>query len=196
MTCKQFIEIYDHPGSVVLLEGKRIVAESDKYKLVALGKLLAENTHHIVFRSGNASGSDLYFSQGVAQVDNKRLEVITPYSKHRVAYNLAGKTISLDKLDLSKEQNILEATRLNPKHGKFVDAYVEGVKNKLTVKVAYILRDTVKALGTITIAPTTAALFYDDLQKPRQGGTGHTMNICDKFSIPLFDQTIWFDWVE
>ncbi len=196
MTCEQFIEMYDHPGSIILLEGKRIVADSDKDKLVSIGKLLAENSKHIIFRSGNASGSDLYFSEGVAKVDSQRLEVITPYEKHRVAHNIAGKTISLDKLDLSKEQKILDATRLNPKHGKFVDSYLAGVKNRFTVKVAYILRDTIKALGTTNIAPITAALFYDDLQKPLQGGTGHTMNVCKTYSIPLFNQTVWFDWVK
>ncbi|MCC5917951.1 MAG: hypothetical protein JJU02_11565, partial [Cryomorphaceae bacterium] len=83
MTLAECIERIDHPGSIVLLEGKRKVAAGDQVRLVELGKLLAAQTQHVVFRSGNAAGSDQFFSEGVAAVDKTRLEVITPYAGHR-----------------------------------------------------------------------------------------------------------------
>jgi len=51
-----------------------------------------------------------------------------------------------------------------------------------------ILRDTIKAIGTDKIRPTTFGIFYDDLEKPKTGGTGHTMIICEQNNIPIIDQ--------
>jgi len=51
-----------------------------------------------------------------------------------------------------------------------------------------ILRDTIKAIGTDKIRPTTFGIFYDDLEKPKTGGTGHIMIICEKHNIPITDQ--------
>lgn len=58
MTLKEFIEQFDKEDSIVLLEGKRIVLDSDIDLLIQLGKTLATKTEHITFRSGNADGSD------------------------------------------------------------------------------------------------------------------------------------------
>lgn len=58
MTLQDFIEKYDFQGSIVLLEGKRDVRPDDEEKLRNIGKILASRTNHIVFRSGNADGSD------------------------------------------------------------------------------------------------------------------------------------------
>jgi hypothetical protein len=58
------------------------------------------------------------------------------------------------------------------------------------------LRDTIKAIGTVEIKPATFSIFYDDLEKPRTGGTGHTMNVCTQNNIPVIDQTVWFKWLE
>jgi len=62
MTLKEFITQYDKEGSVVLMEGKRIVLEAEQEKLTKLGELLAKRTKLMKFRSGNAAGSDHYFS--------------------------------------------------------------------------------------------------------------------------------------
>jgi hypothetical protein len=83
MTLKEFIDQYDNENSIVLLEGKRKVLEEDKEKLIELGELLASKTSKMIFRSGNAEGSDQFFSDGVTSIDQKRLQVITPYSGHR-----------------------------------------------------------------------------------------------------------------
>jgi hypothetical protein len=75
MTFAEFKSKFDYPGSVVLLEGKRDVLDENKTNLVNLGLKLASETDHILFRSGNASGSDELFSQGVSEINPKRLEI-------------------------------------------------------------------------------------------------------------------------
>ena len=124
MTLKEFIKEFDKAGSVVLLEGKRTVSESDKDKLVKLGKLLAESTRHMLFRSGNAKGADLLFSKGVISVNKTRLQVITPYIGHREELNQSHETISLDTIDLAAEPELIYQTRQNKKIGNLVDQYV------------------------------------------------------------------------
>jgi hypothetical protein len=190
-----FIERFDFQGSIILLEGKRIVAEADKLKLVALGKLLAANTSHITFRSGNASGADEYFSEGVVSIVKSRLQVITPYEGHRKKQNLAGYTLNLDQIPMVAESELVYAAKHNPSTAGLVDDFVAGKKNKNTIKAAYILRDTAKVLGCGAWGPATAGVFYDDLSNPESGGTGHTIALCRHYGIPVFNQQVWFEWL-
>lgn len=196
MTLNEFIEQFDHDDAIVLLEGKRNVLDEDKEKLKALGKLLASNTTKMKFRSGNADGSDQFFSDGVAEVDHKRLQVITPYDGHRKKTNHAYETISLDDLNIAEEEEVVYQSKGNKKMEKLIDQFVSGDKNRFSIKAAYILRDTIKAIGTDKIKPTTFGIFYDDLEKPKTGGTGHTMIICEQNNIPIIDQRIWFNWLK
>lgn len=196
MKLKEFIERFDIENSIVLLEGKRVVLDSDKANLTALGKLLASRTSKILFRSGNAEGADQLFSEGVSSVDNKRLQVITPYSGHRQKTNQAYETISLNEIDIAAEPEVLYESKSNKKMERLIDQYVAGDTNRYSIKAAYILRDTIKAIGTVEIKPATFSIFYDDLEKPRTGGTGHTMNVCTQNNIPVIDQTVWFKWLE
>src|SRR5690606_41933732 len=169
MTLKEFINQFDNKGSIVLLEGKRNVLEADKAKLTALGKLLAAKTVHITFRSGNADGSDQLFSEGVAAVDNKRLQVITPYSGHRQKTNQAYETVSLDDINIAAEPEVVYQSKSNKKTETLIDRFVAGEDRKYTIKAAYIIRDTIKAIGTDEIKPATFGVFYDDLEKPKIG---------------------------
>lgn len=196
MNLRLFIEQFDVVNSIVLLEGKRLVLEDDKSRLMELGKLLAQSTQNIIFRSGNAPGADLYFSEGVAAVDSKRLQVITPYHGHRKKYNVAGYTMALDQQSLMAESELIYASKNNPSNAKLVDDFVAGERNKNTIKAAYLIRDSAKVLGCGDWGPATAGLFYDDLANPLKGGTGHTMLLCKKNQIPVFDQKIWFDWLK
>lgn len=193
-TLKNFLKNYDLPGSVLLLEGKRIVPEQDIPKLIKLGKILAEQSEHILFRSGNAPGADFYFSQGVTEIDNSLLHVITPYAGHRQKENKAYSTISLDDINLANEPEVVYQTT-NKKNKILVDQYVSGKRDKFSIKAAYLLRDTIKVLGTETIPPASFAIFYDDLENPETGGTGHTMEVCRKNSINFINQSIWFNWL-
>ncbi len=195
MNLRLFIEQFDVADSIVLLEGKRLVSDADKPRLVELGKLLAQSTQNIIFRSGNAPGADQYFSEGVAFVDSERLQVITPYEGHRKKHNVAGYTMALDQQSLLAESELVYAAKNNPSTAKLVDDFVAGERNKNTIKAAYIIRDTAKVLGCGDWGPATAGLFYDDLANPLKGGTGHTMLLCRKFQIPVFDQKIWFEWI-
>lgn len=183
------------PGSVVLLEGKREVHNADIEKLIELGRLLASKSNNMIFRSGNAPGADQYFSEGVASVDSYRLQVITPYEGHRKKHNVAGYTMALDQLSLVAESALVYAAKHNSSTAKLVDDFVAGEKNKNTIKAAYILRDTAKVIGCGDWGPANAGLFYDDLRNSLQGGTGHTIQLCKKFQIPVFDQSCWFDWL-
>lgn len=196
MTLKDFLEKYDKAGSIVLLEGKRKVPESDAEKLTRLGRLLAEKSSHIIFRSGNAEGSDHLFSQGVASVCPQRLQVITPYAGHRQKHNQAYETFPLDNINMAEEPEVVYQSKQNKRVGKLIDQYVEGQVNRISIKAAYIIRDTVKVIGTSEIPPATVGIFYNDLARPEDGGTGHTINICKQNNVPSIDQTIWIEWLE
>ena len=97
MKFKNFCKLYNN--AIILLEGKRVVKLEDQEKLIAIGKLLATHLPNVTFRSGNADGSDYYFSQGVSQVNPNKLEVITPYQNHRKKYNVAGTTHALNTIN-------------------------------------------------------------------------------------------------
>jgi hypothetical protein len=78
-----------------------------------------------------------------------------------------------------------------------VAKYADGIKNAYTIKGAYIIRDTIKVLGTNSgILPISVGLFYEDLSNPMQGGTGHTQRVCLESSIPFFNQETYFHWLE
>jgi len=195
MTLDQFIDQYDYEGSIILLEGKRNVPVEDQAHLKALGQLLAQNMKHVTFRSGNANGADLYFSQGVAAVDKMRLEVVIPFDGHRSKSNLAGQTLSLDQIDLSSYPDIVNLSALNKKTKDLLKRYVAGERNRFTNKVAFIIRDTIKVMGVQGRPAISFAVFYDDLWMPQTGGTGHTMEVCGQCEIPYIDQTVWGRWI-
>ena len=195
MTIIEFITKFDRPGVIVLLEGKRNVPPHEKPKLIELGRLLVENTSHILFRSGNAAGADEYFSQGISEIDPRRLQVIIPYSGHRKSHNMAYQSFSLDDLNLMDEPEVVYQSKQNKKTEKLIDRFVAGDKDRNSIKAAYILRDTVKVIGATGVRPADFAIFYDDLDYPRTGGTGHTMNICQQNGIEYIDQTTWNTWI-
>ena len=147
------------------------------------------------FRSGNAAGADQYFSEGVALVNKARLHVLTPYTDHQKKTNLAYETFALDQINMASEADVIYQSKNNKKTKGLIDQYIAGDVNKNTIKAAYIIRDTVKVIGTSTIKPANFGIFYDDLNAPQTGGTGHTMNICKLNHIPLIDQRTWFNWL-
>jgi len=194
MNLEQFITKYDFVGSIILLEGKRNVLEADHQKLKDLGELLAMRMCYATFRSGNANGADLYFSQGIAAVDAHRLEVVIPFDGHRKKSNLAPSTLSLDDVNLADYPEIVSMSALNNKTIDLLKRYLNGERNRFTNKVAFIIRDTIKVLGLEGHPPISFGIFYDDLLNPKSGGTGHTMKVCEHAKVPYVDQTIWKDW--
>lgn len=195
MTLDEFITQFDKNDSIVLLEGKRNIIKEDKKKLIALGVLLTTQTKRIIFRSGNAQGADYFFSLGVSSVDKKRLQVITPYTGHRQKNNQAYETFSLDEVNLAEEPEVVYQSKNNKKTEPLIDKFVGGIKNNYSIKAAYIIRDTIKVIGTGNINRASFSIFYEDLQNPMAGGTGHTMRVCEQNGVPFITQTVWFKWL-
>ncbi|MFZ9939079.1 MAG: hypothetical protein ACO3GN_02155 [Bacteroidia bacterium] len=195
MTFSDFIAQYDIEGSVVLLEGKREVREQDAPLLTKLGRLLASQTQHMSFRSGNAPGADEFFSMGVTEVDPKRLQLVTPYGGHRRTANHAHQTYALDEIDLASEPDLVYQSKTGGRNDKLIDRFAEGHRDRASIKAAYLVRDTVKVIGTRAIAPASFGIFYDNLEDPRTGGTGHTMAVCTNNQVPFIDQSVWMLWL-
>ncbi len=63
------------------------------------------------------------------------------------------------------------------------------------IEAAYIIRDTMKIIGSKNVKPAAFRIFYDDLSDLMSGGTGHTMNICKVNNIPFIDQRTWLNWL-
>ena len=84
---------------------------------------------------------------------------------------------------------------MHPALASLIDRYVSGTRNAYTIKASYILRDTVKVLGAAELTKAAFACFYDDLDAPREGGTGHTMAVCERNDVPFVDQRIWTQWL-
>jgi hypothetical protein len=198
LTLNDFILQYDIPGMVCLLEGKRKVLEEDQPLLQTLGKLLAASSKYIVFRSGNAKGADELFTVGVKSIDPNRLEIILPYTNHRKP--TAGDTysLSLDELNIASEPEIIYQTNAaSVKNKKLIDRYVSGIRDKLSIKAAYLLRDTVKVLGDgKEFSPAGFAFFYTASEDPFSGGTGHTVKVCQRNNVQWINQSVWMSWVK
>lgn len=196
MTLADFCVEFNKENIIILLEGKRNVLESDKEKLIQLGKLLALKLPKAKFRSGNADGADFYFSQGVLQVAPERLQVITPYDNHRQKQNNAYETISLSQIDLMNEPEVVYQSKNNKKTKSLIDKYVGGAKDRFSIKAAYIIRDTVKVTGTNSgISPVSFAFFTMILIIRKTGGTGHTMDVCSMNKVPYLTQLDWINWI-
>lgn len=195
-TLINILEDYDQQGSIILLEGKRVVLAEDQPLLIALGEVLCREMKYARFRSGNAPGSDELFTRGVANVDPGRIEVIVPYTGHRSQQSYAYQTHSLDDISLAAEPEVTYHTKSSSSRAKLVDDFTGGISNHVTIKAAYLLRDTIKVIGTRSGIPrATFAIFYDDLQNPGKGGTGHTMTVCRNNGVPFISQEIWKKWL-
>ena len=198
MTLNNFLKKYDKAGSVVLLEGKRTVAEADKPKLVKLGFLLASRSKQMRFRSGNAPGADELFAEGVSWLDPSRIELVLPYERHREKQSFAYDTVSIDELNLVREPEIVYASKKGTKTDRLIDSYVAGDRSRVSIKAAYLLRDTLKVMGSSEkgISPASFAIFYDDTANPKCGGTGHTLLVCERQNVPYLTQEVWMKWTE
>src|SRR5690606_31339188 len=137
MTLDEFIAQFDKENTIVLLEGKRNVKEEDQEKLTALGKLLASKTKKMIFRSGNASGSDQFFPEGAAAVDHKRLEIIDCYTGYRQKTAKAYDTISLEDVNIAAEPEGIYHSKGNKKPERLIDKCVAGNRDRFTIKAAY-----------------------------------------------------------
>ena len=51
----------------------------------------------------------------------------------------------------------------NKKIEKLIDQFVSIKRHRFSIKAAYVIRDTIKAIGKDSIKPATFGVFYDDL---------------------------------
>ncbi len=195
MELEQFISLYNQEKTIVLLEGKRQVLDSDRLKLIRLGSLLSTRMPLAHFRSGNAPGSDDLFKEGVIAISPARFHVIVPNSGHGKRRREGITSYSLDEMQLTDEDPVIYEARKYEKTKNLVGRYLSGVRDKTTHYVSPIIRDAVKVIGHGEIPPATVALFYDDLSNPEEGGTGFTMKTCRSNGIPLFNQVVWMNWL-
>ncbi len=196
MTLSDFTAIIQsQPNGVVLLEGRRAISTDDYAKATALGRSLALRFPQLKFRSGNAEGSDQAFSEGVAQVDASRLQVVAPYASHRKSVRYSDAIYdSPDSLSRVQEDIVAYKTiSATPKNKGLIEKRAK--KGRLAAKAAYLIRDTMKVIGhSEDFTKPICALFYVDLSDPMAGGTGHTIRVCEQECVPVAFQDSWESW--
>jgi hypothetical protein len=75
--------ISDEQSPTILVEGRRTISADAAATAGRLAGHLAERFPNLLFRSGNASGSDEAFAAGVLAVAPDRMQIIAPYAGHR-----------------------------------------------------------------------------------------------------------------
>lgn len=70
--------VIQSPDGVILLEGRRSISKTYAQTARCLAGTLAKSFPKLRFRSGNATGSDESFAEGVAEVDASRLQIALP----------------------------------------------------------------------------------------------------------------------
>lgn len=185
------------PDGVVLMEGRRTIPAEDFAKAKKLGHFLATQFPQLRFRSGNAEGSDQAFSDGVASVDAGRLQIVAPYASHRKSARYEEAIYdSPDTMSKAMEDEVAFKTlHASPKSKGLMNQ--RGNKGRLAAKAAYLIRDTMKVLGHSDAFPKPiCALFYIKPEDPMEGGTGHTIRVCQQEGVPSTFQDSWASWID
>lgn len=198
MLYKEYIDTLNLTSEeIIILEGTRKLPEEDAPKLTELAMNLASNYTNIVFRTGNATGSDEAFARGIASVDVTRLEYVLPspgMGKKRLIPNT--KVISLEDLPKAELDMLVEKTlQATPNYKYLVDCYLKGFKNRHAESAKLLIRDMLKVYGSEAngFLPATSAIFYVNYENPKGGGTGHTVRACVMRNIPFFTQMQWMN---
>lgn len=178
---------------IILLEGTRSLGRESEPLVEEFAAQLAARFPNAIFRSGNAPGSDQAFARGIASVDVSRLEIVVPYTRHRWSERPSGaRILSLDDIDDDEELGrlTLEASPI------YESLFASRAINASAAKIKYLLRDTLKIIGSEapSFAPATAGLFWVNPLKPKQGGTAHTIRVCEQAGLPLWTQDKWENW--
>jgi hypothetical protein len=183
------------PDGVVLLEGRRAIPDDHARKAESLARHLATEFPALRFRSGNAEGADAAFSRGIAAIDPRRLQVVAPYPSHRKSLRYSEATYdSPDSLSRIHEEEIASKTAgASPKIKGLINK--RGQKGAVAAKALYLLRDTMKVTGhSETFPKPICALFYVNREDPMEGGTGHTIRVCQSEGVPVVFQDSWAEW--
>lgn len=184
---------------VLLLEGTRKITLTDFTRLVQFGEFIAHQFPNCLFRSGNASGSDDAFAQGVRKVAPDRIQILLPkMDAGKSRLDKRDYVLALEDVSLAEEKQIIyESKRATPKNKRLFEAYELQHEGIMKQKSLYLLRDTLKVLGSPenNLAPITAGIFFVNQDDPESGGTGHTMRVCRQNNVPVFTQDDWMKWM-
>lgn len=194
MDLNEFIENYDYPGSVLIMIGKRQVEKNDELKLIAIGELIASKTKHLKFRSGNAKGADDLFISGVNMVSPNKVELILPYKNHRRNASQYSSRFNVEDYILNDVSPVIEYAKQNSDF-RLIERYMNGVNDRYIQNAKYTLRNTLLVLGADQLQKATCCIYYDDLEKSLNGGTGYTVKLCQELQINSFNQTQWMRWL-
>jgi hypothetical protein len=196
MTFAEFSTLVEKsPEGVVLLEGRRTVPAHDAAVAEGLARALALMFSRLRFRSGNATGSDQAFSGGVAMVDPSRLEIVAPYAAHRKSERLAGAIYTSPEILTPEQSRDIESQSIqaSPQNRRIIG--MRGKKGPLGAKGDYLVRDTMKVVGVPGhFAKPICALFFVNLADATEGGTGHTIRVCQQEGVPVTYQDEWGAW--
>ena len=194
------VRLLGEAAPVVLLEGTRQLPDVERPSLIALARRLATVLPATIFRTGNATGADTAFAEGVVAVDAKRLQYVLPNAgmgrQRRQTDSLA---VALGAVPAGTEQVLASATtKASPASQRLVDLYVrEKGGSANAAKGAYLMRDTLKVLGCaeLNLTPATVGIFYVNESDPLGGGTGHTICVCIEHGVPVVTQKHWRNWL-
>ena len=181
---------------VVLLEGTRKIPAENQIKLTEFSAQLAEKYSDVIFRSGNAGGSDELFAKGIESVDPTRMQQMLPYKNaNKKRLHSLSPVLSLDELTDDEIAQLADISlKATPEYKSLISAYIKTMKkNRFTVKAIYLLRDALKVTGLkrLNFAPADVGIFYTSADKPKGGGTGHTIRMCELCNIPVYTQMDW-----
>lgn len=184
------------PDGVILLEGRRAIPADAADQARAVARRLATRFPSLRFRSGNAEGSDAAFSEGVAEVDASRLQIVAPYATHRRKFRYDDALYdSPESMSRVQEDEVAAATiKASPRSRSLIAQ--RGRDTAPGAKAAYLIRDTMKVLGHSDAFPRPlAGLFFIDPADPLAGGTGHTIRVCRDEGVPVVFQDDWTRWL-
>ena len=196
MTFQEFsILVEKSPEGVVLLEGRRTIPSHDAAVAEGLARALALKFSRLRFRSGNATGSDEAFTGGVAMVDPSRLEIVAPYAAHRKNERHAGAIYTSPEILTPEQARDIESQSIqaSPQNRRIIGMRCK--KGPLGAKGDYLVRDAMKVIGVPgRFAKPICALFFVNLADPMEGGTGHTIRVCQQEGVPVVFQNDWHTW--
>ena len=177
---------------VILIEGRRKIPPEAHDQLRDVAAEMARAAPDAIFRSGNAEGSDTAFAAGVVSVDPSRMQYVMPTpNMGKKRRHPDGRVYSLSELPQVELDRLCELTiQATPKSERLARAAAQGMSGPLAAKGRYLLRDTLKVVGStaLELAPATQAFFYVDLSAPQAGGTGHTIRVCNLSNLHVMFQ--------
>lgn len=198
-TLHQHLSAQDRP--VILLEGTRQLPAQAHGQLQALTTWLCAEFPRAVFRSGNAEGTDAVFADAVAARDPTRLELVLPHAgMGRKRRPPGARCVALEAMSDTDLERVVAVTREAGRDagrlGEYYLTHRHGPSNAATSKATYLLRDTVKVTGSVTLglAPAALGLFFVNEEDPTGGGTGHTIRVCEVQGVPVATQAEWGSW--